>query len=106
MSFTDTADQPRSPVEIALRESQAREQAARAEAEVQRQRLHRILMELPASVATFQGPDMVYSLVSPGYQQLFPGRSLLGRPIREALPELLGQPHLEHLDRVYQTGEE
>ncbi|MDF7815929.1 hypothetical protein, partial [Hymenobacter sp. YC55] len=35
VSFTDTADQPRSPVEIALRESQAPEQAARAEAERQ-----------------------------------------------------------------------
>ena len=44
VSFTDTADQDRSPVEVALRESQAAERAARAEAEQQRQRLHQVLM--------------------------------------------------------------
>ncbi|GAB3244362.1 hypothetical protein GCM10027346_41990 [Hymenobacter seoulensis] len=105
VSFTDTADQPRSPVEVALRDAQAREKTARAEAEAQRQRLHHILMELPASVATFQGPAHVYTLVSPGYQQLFPAHRLLGVPIREALPALAGQPFLDHLDQVYRTGE-
>lgn len=105
VSFTDTADQPRSPVEVALRDAQAREKATRAEAEAQRQRLHHILMELPASVATFQGSAHVYTLVSPGYQQLFPAHRLQGMPIREALPALAGQPLLDHLDQVYWTGE-
>jgi PAS domain S-box-containing protein len=105
VSFTDTADQPRSPVEVALREAQAREQAARAEAEAQRQRLHDILMELPASMATLSGPELTFSLVSPGYQQLFPSRALLGLPIHKALPELVGQPHLALLNEVYHTGQ-
>jgi hypothetical protein len=60
VSFTDTADQPRSPVEVALRETQADEQQARAEAEQQRQRFHEVLMQLPAYVTACHGPDHVY----------------------------------------------
>ncbi|TGE22733.1 PAS domain-containing protein [Hymenobacter metallicola] len=105
VSFTDTADQPRTAVEMALRASQAREQAARAEAEAERQRFRDVLLHLPASVATFRGPDLVYDLVTPGYQQLFRSRHLLGLPLGEALPELRGQGILEKLERVYRTGE-
>ena len=43
VSFTDTAEQTRTPVEEALRESQAREQAARAEAEDERNLLQAVL---------------------------------------------------------------
>ncbi|MBX0293092.1 PAS domain-containing protein [Hymenobacter sp. HSC-4F20] len=105
VNFTDLADLPRSAVEQSLRESRAREQAARAEAEAQRQRFHDVLLQLPASIATYRGPDLVYDLVTPGYQQLFRDRRLQGRPIREALPELQGQGIIEQLERVYQTGE-
>ena len=48
VSFTDTADQDRTPVELALRASQAAERSARAEAEAQRQRFYDVLMQLPA----------------------------------------------------------
>ncbi|WP_400191612.1 PAS domain-containing protein [Hymenobacter sp. B81] len=105
VSFTDTADQPRSPVEIALRESQAREQAARAEAEAQRQRLHQVLMNLPAQVATYHGPDHVYTLVNQRYQDYFPRHTLLGRAVREAVPEVAGQGFFDRLDQVYASGE-
>jgi len=105
VSFTDTSDQDRSAVEQALRESQAREQTARAEAEAERQRFYQVLLQLPASVAIHRGPAHVYELVNPRYQQLFRSRPLLGRPIREAVPELQGQGILEKLDHVYQTGE-
>ena len=105
VSFSDTAEQPRTAVEQALRESQAREQQARAEAEAGRQRLHDILTQLPAQVAVNRGPAHVYELVNPRYQQQFPTRAILGRPVREALPELEGQGFYELLDQVYQTGE-
>jgi PAS domain S-box-containing protein len=105
VSFTDTSDQDRSAVEQALRDSQVREQTARAEAEAERQRFYQVLLQLPASVAINRGPAHVYELVNPRYQQLFRSRPLLGRPIREAVPELLGQGILEKLDHVYQTGE-
>jgi PAS domain-containing protein len=104
VSFTDTNDQPRTVVEEALRQSQARELAAHAEAEKRRQ-IHQALMQLPANVVLLQGPSHVFTLVNPSYQQLFAGRSLLGKSVHEALPELAGQGFFDVLDRVYQTGE-
>ncbi|UYZ64467.1 PAS domain-containing sensor histidine kinase [Hymenobacter weizhouensis] len=105
VSFTDTSDQPRTAVEEALRESQAREKQARAEAEAERQRLHQVLMQLPAQVTTNRGPDHVFELINPRFEQLVAGRLLHGRSAREALPELEGQQFFELFDHVYQTGE-
>ncbi|UOQ76936.1 PAS domain-containing protein [Hymenobacter sp. 5516J-16] len=104
VSFTDTADQDRSNVEQTLRESHARERQARAEAETQRQRLHDMLMQLPVCIAIYVGPNMVYDLVNPYYQQLFPERTILGLPLSVALPELKSQGVYEELTRVYRTG--
>ncbi|UOG72855.1 PAS domain-containing sensor histidine kinase [Hymenobacter tibetensis] len=105
VSFSDTSDQDRSAVEQALRESQAREQEARADAERQRQQLHSILMQAPAMICIFEGPEHVFKLVNPLYQQLVGERPLLGMPIAVAMPELAGQPIFGLLDSVYRTGE-
>jgi signal transduction histidine kinase len=105
VSFTDTSDQDRSAVEEALRESQAAEQLARAEAEGQRQRFYEVLMALPAQVATYQGPGHVYNFVNAAYRRYFPAQALPGRPLREVLPETAELGVLAVMDRVYQTGE-
>ena len=105
VSFTDTADQDRSAVEVALREAQAAEKAARAEIEAQRRRLFHILENFPAVVASYRGPDHVFDLVSHRFQRDFPTRPIKGLSVREALPELEGQQYYEILDGVYRTGE-
>jgi signal transduction histidine kinase len=79
-------------------------QAAEAEAERQRRQLARFFQQAPAAICVLDGPDLVYELVNPSYQQFFPGRALVGRPLREAAPELLAQPTYEWLRRVYETG--
>ena len=61
-------------------------------------------MQAPAIICVLRGPDHVFELVNPAYQKLFEGRELLGKPIREALPEIAGQGFLELLDDVYATG--
>ena len=73
------------------------------EALQQRSALYEIFMQAPAAICVLRGLEHVFELVNPGYQQLFKGRQLLGRPIREALPDFAD--HFEHLDRVYNTGE-
>ena len=88
-----------------LRESKAGEQAARADAETQRQRLYQVLMNLPAQVATYHGPEHTYTLVNQRYQAYFPTHALLGHPAREAMPEINQQGLFERLDQVYATGE-
>lgn len=71
----------------------------------QRDRLTSFFMQAPAGICILDGPQLVYELVNPVYQQLLPGRKLLGRPIFEALPELVGTPLQEVLLNVYITGE-
>ncbi|WP_345072365.1 PAS domain-containing protein [Hymenobacter fastidiosus] len=79
-------------------------QSARADTERQRARLERLFMAAPAAICILDGPELVFELVNPIYQQWFPGRALLGHPLLEALPELAGHAVLELLHQVYQTG--
>jgi PAS domain S-box-containing protein len=78
---------------------------ARADADKQRQRLERFFRQAPAAICMLDGPDLVFELVNPAYQQLFPGRLLQGRPLLEALPELADQPAWHTLRQVYTTGQ-
>jgi PAS domain S-box-containing protein len=80
-------------------------EAARAAFQRERDRLKNFFMQAPAGICILDGPELVYELVNPAYQQLLPGRKLLGRPIFEALPELVGTPLQEVLWNVYRTGE-
>jgi PAS domain S-box-containing protein len=105
VSLSDSANHERSAVEQVLRASQAREQAARAEADLQRQQLHSILQQAPAMICVFAGPEHVFEFVNPPYQALVGQRPLVGMPIAVAMPELTGQPIFELLNGVYQTGE-
>ena len=78
---------------------------ARQEANRQQQLLHTMFMEAPVPIVILDGPELVYQLVNPAYQQIFPGRELLGKPLLNALPELASTPIPTILSKVYQTGE-
>lgn len=80
-------------------------EAARAAFQRERDRLNGFFMQAPAGICILSGPELVYELVNPKYQELLPGRTLLHRPIFEALPELIGTPLQEVLSAVYRTGE-
>jgi PAS domain S-box-containing protein len=81
------------------------EQAARAEAEVQRNRLHTLLVQAPAFICINRGPDHIFEFANPRYCQLVGNRELIGRTNREAFPDLAGQGFFELLDQVLATGE-
>ncbi|WP_207535665.1 PAS domain-containing sensor histidine kinase [Desertivirga arenae] len=74
-------------------------------AEMKRISLYRLLMEAPAIICVYQGPDFIFDFVNPGFQQLFPERELLGKTFAEALPELVDQGFMEVMRGVYQTGQ-
>ena len=78
---------------------------AQADTELQRVRLEEFVMQTPALRAVLGGPNFVYELVNPPYQQLFTGRQLLGRPLAEALPDLADTATPGILERVYRTGQ-
>ncbi|WP_437760995.1 ATP-binding protein [Sorangium sp. So ce1389] len=77
----------------------------RREAEGQRQYLNDLFVQAPGPIAILRGPDLVFEVVNPLYHQLVGQRALVGKPLREALPELDGQPVWDLLDSVMRTGE-
>ena len=68
------------------------------------QRMTSLLTHAPVAIAILRGPDHVYELANGRYVELV-GREVVGKPIREALPELAGQGIYELLDRVRHNGE-
>jgi signal transduction histidine kinase len=61
--------------------------------------------QAPAFIAHVSGPHHVFDMANAAYLGIVGHRPLLGRTVREALPELEGQPFFGLLDRVYATGE-
>jgi PAS domain S-box-containing protein len=64
-----------------------------------------LLDNAPAAIAIVQGEEMRYVLSNALNQQLVGGRQLVGKTIREALPELEADGVVAIVERVYQTGE-
>jgi signal transduction histidine kinase len=79
-------------------------EAARAEAEEQRNRLLRLFSQAPVQINLYAGPEHIWALVHPRTQDLLPNRPLQGLPRRQALPELPEEAQ-EPLDYVYRTGQ-
>jgi signal transduction histidine kinase len=68
-------------------------------------RLALLFANAPVAIAVMRGPDHVYELANARYREMVARRDVVGRSIREALPELAGQGIYELLDRVWTTGE-
>jgi PAS domain S-box-containing protein len=69
------------------------------------ERLRQLFDHAPGFMAVLRGPDHVFELTNAAYLDLVGRRDLIGRPVREALPEVEGQGFFEMLDDVYGTGE-
>lgn len=88
----------------ALNEAKQQLERSKAETETERDRLRRFFMQAPAGVCVLDGPEFVFDLINPTYQQLFPGRDLLGKTLLAAIPEIEEQPIWNILQEVYRTG--
>ena len=80
-------------------------QADNRRLETERRQLMDMFMQTPGFVAVLNGPQHVIQLHNGSYGQLIGHRDVLGKPIREALPELAGQGYYDCLDDVLATGE-
>ncbi|MET0342178.1 MAG: ATP-binding protein [Polyangiales bacterium] len=94
----------------------ARELLASAEAQLARSKLrsveeeyaHRmraVFEHAPVGIAILRGPDLTFELANRDYKRLVGDRALLGKSLREAFPELVGQGIFSVLTRVYESGE-
>jgi len=70
----------------------------------ERERLRQMFEQAPGIMAMLGGPNHIFELANDAYLQLVGHRDLIGRPVREALPEIEGQGFFELLDSVYRTG--
>uniref|UniRef100_UPI0035947872 ATP-binding protein n=1 Tax=Aquiflexum sp. TaxID=1872584 RepID=UPI0035947872 len=52
-----------------------------------------------------KGPDYVYELANPLYLELIGVKDVIGKTVKEVLPELEAQGIFQFLDTVYETGE-
>ena len=68
-------------------------------------RLRHLFDNAPSFMAVMREPGHVYELANAAYRQLVGDRDIIGKPVREALPELEAQGFFELLDQVYATGE-
>jgi two-component sensor histidine kinase len=67
-------------------------------------RLRHLFHESPGFMCVLHGPQYVFELANASYLYLIGNRDIIGRPLREALPELEGQRFLHLLDQVYISG--
>ena len=67
-------------------------------------RLADLFQQAPAFFTLLHGPDHIFRMINPPYQELIGPRNLLGKPVREAVPESVEQGFVAILDEVYRTG--
>jgi PAS domain S-box-containing protein len=82
----------------------ARADARLAEA-AETERLRQLFEQSPSFMAVLRGKDHRFELTNPAYLQLIAHRNVVGKTVREAVPEIEGQGFFELLDQVYSTGE-
>ena len=67
--------------------------------------LHNLFMQAPSFMCVLRGPNCRFELANSAFMTLVGSRDIVGRPIREAIPEGVGQAYMDLLDTVYQSGE-
>jgi PAS domain S-box-containing protein len=75
------------------------------ELEVSEAKFRALIEQAPMAICLFVGKEMVVELANdPMISYWGKDSSVIGKPLRQALPELEGQPFLDILDRILQTG--
>lgn len=78
---------------------------ARHQLQDERQRLANLFEKAPAFFAIVRGPHHVFEMTNKSYQELIGDRSILGKPLIDAIPEAHEQGFGSVLDEVYRTGQ-
>jgi len=68
------------------------------------ERLRDLFDNAPGFMAVLSGPDHVFDLANAAYMRLIGHRDVIGKTVREALPEVSGQGFIKLLDEVYENG--
>ncbi len=80
-------------------------QEEKTQVEAEREQMRVLFEQAPGFMCVLEGTDHVFRLANAAYRTLVGNRDLLGKPVRDALPEVVAQGFIDMLDRVYTTGE-
>ncbi|MBP2302761.1 PAS domain S-box protein [Azospirillum picis] len=91
----------------ALERVQAEADLRRANQHLQAEgrRLRELFRQAPGFMYVWRGADHVYEMANDAYFDLVGRRDIIGRPLREAFPDIDGQGFFELADHVFATGE-
>jgi signal transduction histidine kinase/CheY-like chemotaxis protein len=70
----------------------------------ERESFAQLFEQAPSFMAVLRGPEHRVELANPGYMRLIGHREIIGKTIREAVPEAVTQGYLELLDEVYRSA--
>jgi PAS domain S-box-containing protein len=68
-------------------------------------RLRTFFQQAPGIIAVLRNGDHTFEVANEAYFELVGRHDIIGKPVREALPELAGQGFFELLDQVFSSGE-
>jgi PAS domain S-box-containing protein len=96
---------PRRQQEVGVLQRARHVQETNYTLDAERQHLRRLFDQAPGFVAVLNGPNHVFDLVNAAYRRLIGGRDVVGKRVRDALPEVADQGFFQVLDQVFATGE-
>lgn len=73
--------------------------------EVESQRFQDLYAQAPSCMGMLKGPNHIFELANPLYLNLIGKNDIIGKTVKEVLPELEAQGIFEILDTVYETGQ-
>ena len=106
-SLTPIVDRQGTPVGIFNQGHEVTDKVLAARARnAETERLRELFSQAPGAIAVLRGKAHVFEIANRAYLELIgqPG-DVVGRPVAEVLPEVVGQGFLNLLDRVYEAGE-
>ena len=81
------------------------ESKLRVEAESSEAKIHRFFNEVPAILAILRGPEYRFEFANPSCMEFIGKKDVVGKTVREVLPEIESQGYIELLDKVYRGDE-
>lgn len=78
----------------------------RQELEISKARFRSLVLHSPTATVFFAGEDIVIDTVNASMLQIWgKDESVVGQPVHQVIPQLAGQPFVDLLRRVYETGQ-
>ncbi|MXO84485.1 PAS domain-containing protein [Altererythrobacter aurantiacus] len=68
-------------------------------------RLNRMFDQAPGFTAVLHGPNHEFAMANDAYRQLVGRQDLVGRRVKDVLPEVIDQGFIDILDNVFATGD-